>query len=121
MKISVKTPAHKIVYPDIEGNLELPAAERFGVEIKKPSRFELAGKAIRTEIDGGDRETNVDSEGFFRAHIVRIINPPELEIDGVTRAMRAADMTRYDELAPIMNEVQTEINNLYEGENSSKN
>jgi hypothetical protein len=122
MEIRIKSPTKQVVYPDIDDNLSLAADEKFGVEIRKPSSQRVAGSVIRTELDeGGQARSVYDSNEFTKAWINRLVNPPQLVIDGRRRSMNVQDLFRFDELAPVLKAVNERISELQTDEDDSGN
>jgi hypothetical protein len=113
MQIKIKSPTKQTVYPDIDDNLSLPEDERFGVELRKPSKQAMAESSVRTEFDErGDARTVYDANGRARAWIGRLVNAPTLVIDGRSRKMQIGDLFRWDELAPVLRAVNERIDAL---------
>lgn len=122
MKVRIQTPTKRTIYPDIENNLEQPEGERFGIEIQRPSDQAISEASVRTEFDDyGSTRTVYDQMGMARAWVKRLVNPPDLELDGRQRKMRVGDIFRYTELAPIVREINEAIGDLMEEVEPAKN
>lgn len=122
MKVRITTPTKCTIYPDIEDNAELPESDRFGIELQRPSDQAISEAGVRTEYDDyGNVRTVYDQMGVARAWIKRLINPPDLEIEGRQRKMRVGDIFRFSELAPVVKQINEKITDLSEESEPAKN
>jgi hypothetical protein len=110
MEIKISRPAERTVYPDIAGNLDLPEDERFAVVLRKPSDQKIADESIEMVYgENGELEQRYNWRGAARAYIHRLVNAPQVNVDGRKRDLRVQDIFRYDELQPVLKAVNDEI------------
>lgn len=123
MKINVSKPKALTIYPDIEGNAELPQEQRFAIELVRPSQMALAEATSRMTIVNGQVENEYNLRGTIKAHVRKLVNPPTLVVDGKERAMALNDVFEYDELSEIREAINDGIQQLraQEGDDSPKN
>lgn len=113
MKLTIKKQAKRTIYPDIEDNLSLPEEERFAIELEKPSNQRLQDVSVEFITgENGDVEQRVNTSAITRAFIKRLVNPPDLEIDGRIRKMKITDLFRFDEFADIMQQIDDAMGEL---------
>lgn len=122
MQIKIQKPSSRTIYPDIENNLALPESERFAIQLERPSEVRLSEVSLEFVSDGnGDMHQKVNMQAITRAFIKRIVNPPDLEVDGKTRKMTVSDLFRFDEFNGIMREVDEAIGELRKEAGDRKN
>lgn len=122
MQIKIQRPSSRTIYPDIEDNLSLPESERFAIQLERPSEVQLAEVSLEYVSDGnGHVQQKVNTNAITRAFIKKMINPPDLEVDGKTRKMTTADLFRFDEFSEIMREIDGIIGELRREAGDRKN
>lgn len=82
MKITVSSVNEYEFIPDIHGNLKEPKDKQFKIIVKKVNRAFSSGKWSKVTADG---EVKVNMAEKIKSQIVRIENPPKLEIKDVDK------------------------------------
>lgn len=122
MQIKIQKPSSRTIYPDIEDNLSLPESDRFAIELERPSEVRLAEVSLEFVSDGnGNMQQKINTNAITRAFIRKLVNPPELEIDGKNRKMTTGDLFRFDEFSDIMREIDGIIGELRQEAGDRKN
>jgi dissimilatory sulfite reductase (desulfoviridin) alpha/beta subunit len=106
MDINVSTNPDVIFYPDFENNLELPESQRFGVVLKKINQ-ELHSHKWVYQNDKGERD--LDWRLWAKAHVLRLVNPPGLIIDGKNKRLMTINDIFGDEFLGLV-DIAEQIN-----------
>lgn len=113
MKLQVSSVNEYKFYPDVADNLSLEEKKRFTVVLKKINRTLHNNKYVVYENNGKD--ITIDYAAKLKLHIVRIENPPMLEIDKLnSREMVISDLLddQFEALYGIVEQIFTEITRL---------
>jgi hypothetical protein len=123
MQIKVGKQATRTVYPDIEGNLDLPEAERFGIVLEKPSQSRLNEVATEYVTDeGGAVRQKVNLSAITRSYIKRLVNAPEVDFEGGdTRTLKVSDLFSYDTFDETMKAIDRAIGEMRTEGTDTKN
>lgn len=119
MRIRIDAPATRTIYPEVEGNMDLPEEERFAVVMYRPPRYKLYMRSAEIDADNGGQSVNVQS--WALAHVKELVNAPMLDINGQERLMRPADIFEFSVFEALANDVLTTANKLSSMEGDSKN
>ena len=104
--ISIDREQPREFYPDIGGNLELPASERWCILLRKPSTFELQQVGISMEVVSGATRQVFDMQAYYSAFVVRHRNAFNIEIDGgKARRLNTGDLFDYDQFKDVVAEL----------------
>jgi hypothetical protein len=122
MEIKVSAASLVTVVPDVGNNLDLPEGEQFRIVMQRPSRWNIQKGGLRPIIKNGEVEMEIDRENTIRLYVKRFINAPLLKHDdGSQREMTVQDLFEYDELAPVLAEVESTMREMNEAEPDRKN
>jgi len=122
MKLKVVKNEHTFT-PDICDNLKTDEKEQFKIVLKKVNTTLDANKYAEYEVvknEAGENDIqlkSINNNEYFKAHIVKFINAPELEDEAGKKAELTKDTlfsNEYDNevLDELLNQVIAEINKL---------
>lgn len=113
MKITVSSKNEFEFYPDIAGNLELEPSKRFTIIVRKLNNVLHSSRWASVDTDG---HVDVNLSNRVKEHIVRLVNPPMLDIDGgkSERELAVDDLINpeFSELFDIVEQLVYFINQL---------
>lgn len=112
MKLKVSSSNEYKFYPSIGGNRSLPEGERFAVILRRINQTLATGKWT---MYNGKGSVSLDIASKIKDHIVRLVNPPTILIDGKEeRELTIDDLIadKFPELSDVIDEIVNEINDL---------
>ncbi len=104
--------------PTIGGNRELDDSEQFKIIVKQIDTTLTVSKWARLTDDG----TVLDLAKKLKEHIIKLVNAPTLNFDGVERPLEIKDLLSGEilELFPIIEELAVYVTELGEQDNTEK-
>lgn len=119
MKIKISGKNEFKIVPDIMDNLEKEPKDQFAVWIKKLSQLETSTWATADK----NGMISVNMRKRMEAAIIRLENPPILEIEGGKEEMLTIEILisdKYQELYELQEFISLEISDLNEGIDKKK-
>jgi len=119
--IKINTKNEYPFYPKFGANGEKENDKKFTVYLKRLNDTLHANLwADYKYHDENDVDVKIDPFRKVKAHLVRLENAPDIEIDGKqSREMKIDDIFKYDDLSPLIEEIYMYLLDMNQGDETA--